>query len=226
MKRFAQVLAMLLFGLASLAILGWRYEVRSTRPLADEPTWVKTTPMDAFVESARHTAEHAADALVRGDRSEATHALDAAMRALEVAAHGTGRAFDEARHEVRTARVHLQRGQVAEAITRARQAAASLDAVVASWPAAPSAEVLGAYAGATVLDLQGLRIGKVDAVRADEGMLELSLDGWLDVLGFLDLGANLEGSVPAGALLYGEPRTFGGTLVVLPVVRAASGSRA
>lgn len=226
MRRFAQLTGMLAFGLAALAVVAWLFEVRTGRPLSDEAQLQAATPMAAFAGACEHSAEHAADALERGDRSEATHALDAAMRALFVGAHARGGDFEEALHAVMKARVHLQRGKKDQAVFAARRAAWSLGAVQATWPDPPAADALGEYEGATVLDLQGLRIGEVHEVLGQEGLLVLQLDGWLDVFGFLDFGANLEGSVPAGAILFGKARTVGGTYVVLPVVRAAPAPRA
>ena len=215
MKIALHVLGMLVFGLATLAIFAgvqqWRVQAQ-TRAAAAPTTAVQgasapSAPLDSLASGIEASLRVAARQLER-ERGAGVSALDAAMRAAEVGGLG----FRYVHAFVMQARRELANGDAALARRMIEQALAALRSVDTQGHGPQGA--LERYAGATLVDTRGRRLGEVRRVeRHGERLVAvLSLGGVHDAAGFIDLGGRTM-RVPGGTLIFGRPKYAGATLV-------------
>ncbi len=219
MKEWLLV-AMYALGVGAMALTAWLFEWHEGRSIegavAAEPRGSAPlrTPLDALAAGLSGTLNVAARDLGAGRRSEAARALDAALRAAEVgAAADRGGMLGVTLARVRAARRALHNGRPRKARRHVDEARRTLRGKTPGK--AGTAKALGGYAGATVINANGVRIGKVERVEADK--LRIVFGPGLDVLGILDLRSEPALTVPARFVLFGPNEFFGPTLVALPV---------
>lgn len=224
MRTAVYLVIMLVVGLAALAVPGWLYERREGRPLRAPGVTAPALPpgsggsprepLETLAAGLGEALTVAQESLRAGQTSEAARALDAALRAAEVGAHASpGGAFPPALEHVKHARKELQDGQPSRAARTLARARAALGARPGS-PPVQTVPSLGRYAGGTLINAEGVRIGEVVSVSGDR--VELVLGGWRDFMGLFDLGGGRHVTVPADALVFGPARYFGLTLVAAP----------
>ena len=178
---------------------------------------------------ARAAGDTAIAELRRGSRSKAVHALDAAMRALEVGQHAArgNPQFQLALTSIKSARHSLQNGNPAMAAKILHKALAALDPARASGPETPPAFVNWSdYDGATLINAQGVRIGKLATVKKSaEGSLEsvIVIGGNQNVFGLFDFGGERL-IVPADRLVFGKAQVIGPVMVSLPTYETTAAS--
>ena len=225
------VAGMALLGFASLAVFvaaqQWRIRAQTRMPSVENAAAQGSTappaPLEALAAGIDASLAAAVARLARR-RSPAVSALDAAKRAA--AAGGLG--FRYVHAFVLQARRDLQNGDPARARAMIEEARAALREVDAQGHG-PQAR-LERYAGATLIDARGERIGEIAAVapRAGTPSVQLSLGGVHDAAGLVDFGARRLW-LPAEMLIFGRPNLIGPTLVVWtgapPGARAAGASR-
>jgi hypothetical protein len=228
------VIGMVMGGVATLAIVGWLFHVRTSHMLpVAPPAAVGTSGEDSAVrfESAARSGvvtllaagtadaiESAAHALEARNRTLAMQSLDAAQRAADVGAHGlaagAGATFHNALRAVREARTVIQNGghPVLLPLRRAVNTLRTLDGT----PLRGSQAGLAPYEGATVIDAHGVIIGAVASVEnsSDGISVRLVLGGVQDFMGFVDVGGRAR-VFPAAAVVFGQRRAIGSTFVAL-----------
>lgn len=227
------VLGMLVAGLAGLAVVGWLMHVRMGRPLSGEPGPVGTfgSPealaaagepdaegLTALSAGGAYAVQIAQRALREGHTTDAARALDAADRISRIGMHAAasgGAAFELAHRLVQHARDELQNGAPAAAGWVLRDAGPAF-ASFRGGAAAPPAGELTAYAGATVINRHGVRIGQIDRVPGpgEPRQLHIRIGGWQNFMGFLDLGGS-DVPTPVDNLVFGPAEQVGETLVAL-----------
>lgn len=215
MKLALNVLGMLVLGLATLAIFAavqqWRVEAQTAASRSFGPASAGASqsgkPLDALADGIEASLRVAGEELGR-NRGRAVGALDAAKRASDVGGLG----FASVHAFVLEARHVLQNGHPARARRLVEEARAALRKVDAQGHG-PLGR-LERYAGATLIDVRGARIGEVGRAgqRGGKTYVRLSLGGVHHAFGFLDIGGTSI-SVPADALIFGHPRVLGPTLV-------------
>ncbi len=226
MRTAVYLVVMFVVGIVALAVPGWLYERREGQPLqapgATAPMLPQGTgggprePLEMLADGLGEALTVARWALDEGNQSEAAHAMDAAQRAAEVGEHASPEsAFKSVLEQVRHAREEIQNGRKASAARSLEEARVALGArpEVLAEQKAPS---LGKYAGGTLIDAQGVRIGEVGSVSGDQ--VELILGGGRDFMGLFDLGGARHVMVPADTLVFGPARYLGLTLVAAPSV--------
>jgi hypothetical protein len=164
-------------------------------------------PIDALAAGIEVSLRSAAQELTRR-RSLGVSALDAAKRSSEVGGLG----FRYVYAFVMQARRELANGDVELARRKIEEALAALRTVDAQGHGPQAA--LERYAGATLIDTQGRRLGEVRRVerRGERLVAERSLGGVHDAAGFIDLGGRTT-RVPGETLIFGRPKYAGATLV-------------
>lgn len=214
-------------GLIAFALFGAIYEVRiGGRTLSESP---RTTADESSVAMMRTGAAGALSEAVRlaeeGRRSEATHALDAALRTLEVGAEAFrgdyGHKWRAALKQAKQAQASLQNGAPMRMTEQLRAAADIIRSapIPAAPPASPDTQ-LQQYAGATLLNAAGIRIGELlTPMQNDNKTAEIAVGGVRDLLGFLDWGGRTI-SVESGRLVYGPARWPKPIMVVLPTLES------
>lgn len=226
MRTAIYLAVMLVVGLAALAVPGWIHEAREGQPLRPTAVVVRAQPPDTgggprepletLAVGLSETLGAALRAMEEENPSEAAHAMDAALRAAEVGEHASpGSAFQAVLEHVRQARAHVQNGQEARAVLSLGWAREALGARSGGLEAA-KVPALGPYAGGTLIDAQGGRIGEVGAVSG--GQVELILGGGRDFMGLFDFGGDRRVTVPADTLVFGPARYLGLTLVAAPAL--------
>lgn len=215
MKIALHVVGMFVFGAAALTVpavldevrTGWSPETSVEDPSGEVPLAVLA---DGMVASAREAGK----ALEEGRRSVATHALDAAHRAAEAGLQSSrrGERFAAALYRLERARLAVQDGDVHHAVRELGHVRAA-PGEEAPEPRSRTVRPED-YRGALLVDARGRRIGEVLSVEADE--VTVRIGGWSDVMGLVDVDGETR-TLSRDALLFGEPRGIGSTLVAAPL---------
>lgn len=229
-KMSGYIVTMLAIGAVFFSALGWLVNWRTGSPLPTSGSrplagTILQRPESVLMQGVRQSVSSALTELEHGHRTKAVMAIDAAKRAADVGRHGTSgdlaSGFDHIHREMEHVRASLQDGERTSArrLLAATTAALSLEptgrpgATGLSTAPAPESD-LNAYAGAHVINAQGVRIGEVVQIRSGQALLEIG--GNDDVLGFIDLGGGKQISVPVEKLVFGKRKALGSTMVALP----------
>ena len=217
-KLLIALSGMLAMGLAAFWGMGalWSYRIaHSVGPTAQVAAAV-SDPVHALQQGMLHDLEAAERALRSGHQSEVARALDGARRVARVGNSAASELFSRPLGAIDHARRALQDGHSDEAIAAVRDASASVAATSPTGrgpTAAPRVPTsVERYRNAVVLDGGGDRIGRVKSI--DRISATLVLGGKQGVFGFINLGGR-ELTVPLDALVFGDARALGPTMVVL-----------
>ena len=230
-KTIGGLAAMLALGAISFAVLAAVVQFRIGRPLASAGQTMlprNASPLQGLEEGLRESLVIAQRAFQSNDRSRAVRALDAAMRAAEVgehAAEGTNFThFGAVREHVMQARLAVQNGNGQRAESLIGEAVASFSTQRGGESSRPGNNAgdpvtdVSGYREAVVINAHGVRIGEVR--KAEGGRLVMSIQGYNDLLGFIDSGGQ-EIAVPADQVLFGKRKKLGSTIVAIPTASTA-----
>lgn len=226
MRIALHVLGMFLLGAAALTCVGLLYNARMNQRVpasaalpAPGPTGTSGSSagtskasVDAALAGIRADLDFFADAIRDGRRSDAMRVLDGAYHVADVIRSASDRnpvatdLFDA----VSSIRRAVQNGDDSDAIARAR--AASQRVAKAARLAARRPSRLEPFVGATVISSTGDNLGTVSNVSTDT--VEAESGGLRNLLGFIDLQSGTIRAIPADAVVFGEPRRFGMTMVL------------
>ncbi|RJR53110.1 MAG: DUF4396 domain-containing protein [Desulfobacteraceae bacterium] len=217
--RMALITAMVVLGFGALIVPAWLAESRDGRTLAQVESYagaVGSNPasgLKALEQGIRIDLSSALMDLDEGRRSEAMHAIDAAMRAADVGKGAApGSVFKDRLDGIKAARHEIHMGNLDAAKKRLSAIArAPAAARIGEKPGSPEPN---RFQGATVINANGIKIGKVEGVSGDR--VELDLGGAKDVWGFWDMESKQTIRVGAGDLVFGQARTIGPSMVALP----------
>lgn len=222
------LIAMVLLGLAAFAAFGALVQTRIGKPIshADSSAESLTAEPSAPVLAAglEQSLSAARQGLGSGQRTLLMRSLDAARRASDVGRSSGSpdarQAFETVHRLATEARRALQNGQNSDVDARLTSALQALSSAGLRNPGAlPAHQQADTYRAATVLNAQGVRIGKVLDISGDT--FTLGLGGYSNLFGFLDHPQQTL-QVPQPQLLLGRRRTLGSTFVVLPTSATAA----
>lgn len=223
MKTWAYIVILFTFGLGSLVAMAVIAGLPSARPISLNPgSDADVNSIERLAVGVRTSLQESRSALEDGSRSVASLALDAAMRAADVGAHaatgelavGLQSALDEAEMAARD----LQNGREPRAISHldtALESVGTLDAESESLETDPT--VTGDYRGATLINAAGVEVGELQTLAVRDRYMEatVTVGGLPDMLGFVDVDGRTV-TVNAEAFVFGESRSLGPTMVVVP----------
>ena len=216
MKVLPHVIGMFLLGLAFLTVFAAVQQRRiheqtaaASREISSSSgTSKRQARVEALADGIDASLQHAGD-LLQSDLSSGVSALDAAKRASEAGGHPFARVHAlvlQARHELQNDDASRAKSTIGEAVAALRDV---------KEPGAKTRPILERYAGATLINARGERIGEVRGIERLDGktVAEVTIGGVHDAGGFLDFGGRGM-RLPREALIFGKPNRIGETLVV------------
>lgn len=214
--RIGLVTAMVILGVAALAVPAWLAEIRDGTPVEGAALQLSEAEPDGLAVLGRgleDTLDTAIRSLGEDRRTHAAHAIDAAHRAAEVGKEAApDSALARALEDIKQARYELHMGRAA--VARSKLAAARDRLREMEPPSAAAPASLARFKGASVLNANGVDVGEVVAVEGDR--LQVALGGPRDVWGFWDFSYTETAEIRADAVVVGPQRTIGSSLLVMP----------
>jgi hypothetical protein len=218
--RMAAIAAMVVLGVVAEIVPAWLLAVRQ-RATVGGPIAALAPARDREIGAALQSGltaslDQAIAALESGEQTRAAVAIDNAYRAGQVGAHSAPGAFYTGFEQIQAAKLAVEQGHRAAAVSHLRQAA---QAIAKPSNATPAFLEASRYAGATVIDQDGAIIGEVERVNGDT--VDVVLGGWRDAWGFADLGGGRRVQVPVRGLAYSAPRVVGPRMVAMATTTPA-----
>jgi hypothetical protein len=214
-SKIGIVFIIIMYGLLIITLPAWLIQARQGR-LAGAGIEQKekfASKYDLLIEGTCFSINSARANLSKSQRPQAMHALEAAWRASNAGRSAIPGTLFEVYEIIENARHDIAMGEPEHAIKK-------LD--IASMLACNATPVglrklqpeYAKYAGATVVNANGLIIGEMKGIT--NGRMVLELRGIHDFMGFIDISKGQKLTLPPDSVIFGPNQLTGESIVVLP----------